>query len=248
MSQTTLRRWLRPLRATPLHPQWFVFRDEQRSRDWVKERAKGRVLDIGCADGWAQSVLKDCEYIGLDYPTTATALYGTQPDVFADGAQLPFPENTFDTVLLLEVLEHVADAERVLAEIARVLKPDATLLISMPFLYPLHDEPHDYRRYTEPGMTAALKRAGLSPLSMSPRNSGFEVAALLAAIACAENIVESLRTRRWQLLFAPVLVAAVPLINIIGWLFSFLGPGHRLASGYAAVAVKCQAVNEHSEF
>lgn len=238
MSAARLRAWLRPLRRTPFHPQWFMFRHQRRDRQWVADHARGRVLDVGCADSWARHVLSQCDYVGLDYPTTASGLYGTRPQVFADGASLPFASASFDTVLLLEVLEHVADAEQVLAEISRVLKPGGVLLTSMPFLYPLHDAPHDYRRYTAPGLTHALRQAGLQPGPVIPRNAGFEAAALLTAIACAECVIEALRKRRWRLLLAPLLILAIPLINVLGWLFALAGKGQMLASGHAVEARK----------
>lgn len=238
MSAGRLRVWLDPLGSTPLHPQWLVRRDLRRRRLWVAQRAYGRVLDIGCADGWARSLLSQCDYVGLDYPTTATGLYGTQPEIFADGASLPFVPSSFDTVLLLEVLEHVVDAERVLAEIAKVLKPGGTLMLSMPFLYPVHDAPHDYRRYTAPGLNSVLLRAGLRPCSVSPRNTGFEAVALLAGVACAQFILDATRRRRWRLLLAPFLILAIPVINILGWLLALLGEGTMLASGYTAEAEK----------
>lgn len=231
---------MRPLRGTPLHPQWFMFRDQRRDRQWVRDRAHGRVLDVGCADSWARDVLAHCDYIGLDYPTTASGLYGTRPQVFADGARLPFVAASFDTVLLLEVLEHVAEAPQVLAEISRVLKPGGVLLTSMPFLYPLHDAPHDYRRYTAPGLVHALARVGLQPGPVVVRNGGFKVVALLGAIACAEFVVEAMKGRRWRLLIAPLVLLAIPLINILGWVFALPGSGTMLASGHAVEGRKPQ--------
>ncbi|HEX5353770.1 MAG TPA: class I SAM-dependent methyltransferase [Rhodanobacteraceae bacterium] len=237
LPNSSLRRLLAPLRRTPLHPQWLVFRDEPRVRHWVRERAHGRVLDIGAADGWARRVISsDCTYVGLDYAVTATEMYHTSPDVFADGAQLPFSDESFDTVLLLEVLEHVARPADVLCEIRRVLGPDGTLLLSMPFLYPLHDAPHDYQRYTSPGLTFALAQAGLLTIEPMPRNRGFEAAALLCAIASADAIISALETRRWRLLFAPLLLLAIPVANIAGWLLSPLSGSNMLATGHAVEA------------
>lgn len=228
-----------PLRYTPLHPQWLVFRGEARNRAWVRARACGRVLDVGAADGWARLVIRpDCEYIAVDYSVTAVGLYNTRPNVFADGADLPFLEETFDTVLLLEVLEHVARPLDVLAEIRRVLKPEGRLLLSMPFLYPLHDAPHDYQRYTAPGLVHALERTGLTAGPLQPRNRGFEAAALLSAIACADAVVSAIQVRHWRLIFVPLLVLAIPFVNVLGWLLSPLSGSNMLAGGHVVEARK----------
>ncbi|MFT3789796.1 MAG: class I SAM-dependent methyltransferase [Rudaea sp.] len=234
-----MRRWLQPLRNTVLHPQWFALRDERQVRRWVKANANGRVLDIGCADEWARQVISaQCEYIGLDYPLTAQGAYGTRPDVFADGGLLPFRDGTFDTVLLLEVLEHVAEPARVLSEIERVLKSGGVLLLSMPFLYPLHDAPHDYQRYTAPGLKYAVVRAGLDCIEPLPRNTGFRTAALLLAIACADCVLSATRTRHWRLAFAPFLMVCIPIINGLGWLLGWLGDSGMIASGHSIEARK----------
>ncbi|MEO8984133.1 MAG: class I SAM-dependent methyltransferase, partial [Rhodanobacter sp.] len=202
---SALRKAMRPLRSTVLHPQWLAFREDAVQRRWVKQVASGRVLDIGSADGHMRNLLERCEYVALDYPVTAQGLYGTRPDIFADAAALPFADACMDTVLLLEVLEHVRDARGVLGEISRVLKPGGVLLLSIPFLYPLHDAPHDYRRYTAPGLEDAIRRAGLDGEPATPRTRGFQAAALLVAIACAEGVLQAWRHHRWRLLFAPPL-------------------------------------------
>lgn len=234
-----LRRLMKPLRYTPLHPQWLVFRGEARTHAWVGEQALGRVLDIGCADGWIRRALReDCEYFGLDYPVTARAIYGTRPDVFGDGAHLPFRDATFQCVTLLEVLEHVAYPDFVLREAHRVLVPGGKLLLSMPFIYPLHDAPHDYQRYTAPGLVFALRKAGFDCGVPVPRNAGFEVSAMLFAIACAGTVVSATRTRRWRLLLLPLLVPLVPCVNVLGWLLSALGPNDLMASGFRVEARK----------
>lgn len=235
----SLRRWLRPLRHTPLHPQWFAFRDEARVRRWIRDAARGRVLDIGCAGGWAEhAVSAHCHYTGLDFPTTATGLYGTRPEVFADAAHCPFADHSFDCVLLLEVLEHVAQPAAVMAEIHRVLKPGGTLLLSMPFLYPLHDAPHDYQRYTAPGLRLALTRAGFDVVDLQPRNRGFHAAGLLFCIASADAVLGALKTRRWRLLFAPLLAFTIPLANVLAWLLGPLSGSAMLAGGHSVEARK----------
>jgi SAM-dependent methyltransferase len=233
------RRLMRPLRHTIVHPQWLVFRNDAQQRTWVGDMARGLVLDVGSADGRAREWLCDCQYVSLDYPTTATQMYGTRPDIFADAGALPILDSSIDTVLLLEVLEHVGDARAVLANIARVLKPGGLLLLSVPFLYPLHDSPHDHRRYTAPGLEEALLRSGLVPASARPRNSGFEAVALLAAIACAEAALSALRSNSWRVLISPLPLIAIPIVNVLGWIGARVyGGGRMLASGHAIEARK----------
>ena len=107
------------------------------------------------------------------------------------------------------------------------------------FLYPLHDAPHDYRRYTAPGLESAIRRAGLDPASPTPRNGGCESAALLGAIACAEAALGAWRSRSWRSIFAPLALVAIPCINLTGWIGAKLyGGGRLLASGHSIEARK----------
>jgi SAM-dependent methyltransferase len=233
------RIWLQPLRHTILHPQWFVFREQRDTQQWVCKNARGLLLDIGCADGWVREVASaDCEYVGLDYPATARDIYGTRPNVYADGTRLPFFDDSFDTVVLLEVLEHVLEPQSVLAEISRVLRPHGTLLLSMPFLYPLHDAPHDYQRYTAPGLAHRLRAAGLECEEPVARVVGIRSAALLAAVACAAGVLDACNRRRWRLIFAPLFVAAIPLINVAGWVLGGIGCSSLLAAGHRVIGRK----------
>ena len=58
-------------------------------------------------------------------------------------------EESFDIVLCVNVMEHVYEFRRAFDNVHRALKPGGTALIGVPGYYPLHDEPHDYWRFTE---------------------------------------------------------------------------------------------------
>lgn len=73
-------------------------------------------------------------------------------DVAADVEQLPFPDGIFQRVECDAVLEHVRDAERAMAEIARVLAPGGYAHLVTPFCHPFHEYPRDYRRFTIDGL------------------------------------------------------------------------------------------------
>ena len=75
-----------------------------------------------------------------------------QPEIIADAHELPFEDASFNRILCTEVLEHLTDPARAIAEMHRVLKPGGLLLLTTRFVYPLHDAPHDYFRYTRFGL------------------------------------------------------------------------------------------------
>jgi SAM-dependent methyltransferase len=78
--------------------------------------------------------------------------------VVGDALDLCFAEATFDTVLCTEVLEHLPDPQRGIDEMLRVLRDGGTLLLTTRFLFPIHDAPGDYFRYTRFGLQHLLRR------------------------------------------------------------------------------------------
>lgn len=116
----------------------------------IRKYSKGQLADIGCGDvpyyhfyrdlvenniciDWANSTL---ETSFLDFETDLNL-----PLHFLDDA-------TFDTVLCTDVLEHIKNPEGLFAEITRILKPKGNLILAVPFLYWIHDNPDDYHRYS----------------------------------------------------------------------------------------------------
>lgn len=161
MNYQTLKQLLAKIRRLPLHPQWFAFRHEVQQYLDIGQQVTGRVLDIGCANQYMKTYLRaDSDYIGLDYYQTAVQWYATRPQVYGDAQQLPFLENSMDAVLLLDVLEHLPRPADCLREIARVLKPTGILVLKVPFLYPLHDVPLDFHRWTHFGLQQLVQQHG----------------------------------------------------------------------------------------
>lgn len=151
------------------------------------------VLDLGCGERPYRDLFGAARVIGLDIATE-----GASPDVLADATALPLAAACCDLVFSSQVIEHVRDPRRMVQECARVLKPGGHLVLSGPFWWPLHEEPHDYWRFTRHGMAELLRAAGLQPLAITPDTG----ALTLAAVACIEALP------RWAL-------ALVPLINLV---------------------------------
>jgi SAM-dependent methyltransferase len=152
----------RPLKGTPLHPQWLAHHFQQRSRRHLRAIRQAVVLDIGAGDSRHAELANVGNHVyRLDYPTT-NQRYAQRPEVYADACRLPLADASADVVLLLEVLEHVACTDQALAEIRRVLKPDGQLYLSVPFTYPIHDAPYDFWRFTVHGLRALFQRHGFT--------------------------------------------------------------------------------------
>ena len=93
------------------------------------------------------------------------------------GDPIPCSDARYDTVLSLNTLEHIFDAEFILNEIYRVLKKDGEFTFSVPFLYPIHGHPDDYFRPTPSWFLSACTKAGFHkveviPLSWGPFTTG----------------------------------------------------------------------------
>ena len=82
---------------------------------------------------------------------------------------------TFDTVLLTDVLEHIVRPAALVREIARVLRPCGTLVLTTRCLYRLHEQPHDYHRYTEFARRRFCDEAGLDVVSLEPHGGAPDV-------------------------------------------------------------------------
>jgi SAM-dependent methyltransferase len=78
--------------------------------------------------------------------------YYASLDVQCDAHHLPFADNSQPVILTLEMLEHCHTPQQVINECYRVLQPGGKLILSTRFVFPLHDVPHDYYRYTKYGL------------------------------------------------------------------------------------------------
>lgn len=148
-----------------LHPLHLARHALARALAEVAPLAAGRMLDIGCGRK-PYSFPAVSRHFGLDLPANSAG--GGSVDVYADAGRLPFAAATFDSVLCTEVLEHVPEPGRVLAEAARLLRPNAVLLLTTPQTWGLHEAPHDYYRYTEYRLRYLAGQAGLRVASVRP--------------------------------------------------------------------------------
>jgi len=134
----------------------------------IAPRSKGRLLDVGCGDKAYEHIFRPyvTEYIGIEHEATFSATsaetHERKPDLFYDGKRLPFEDRSIDTILSIQVLEHTPTPGALVIEMARVLKDDGIMIITAPFSFRLHEEPHDYFRYSPHGLRQLCATAGLT--------------------------------------------------------------------------------------
>lgn len=199
---------------------------------------QGLILDIGAADRWIEKYLSaTANYIALDYPATGQNMYGAKPSVFADAAQLPFKDEQFDAIVCLEVIEHVPNPQQVLNEISRTLKKGGQVWLSMPFLYPLHDAPFDFQRFTEYGLRRSATIAGLEVVRLRKSEHSIQTAGLLACLAVAGG---AYATKGWlKYLYLIPAIFIITIINLASWLLSLMWPDWlHMSHGYSILLKK----------
>ena len=133
-------------------------------------RAPQRVLDVGCGAGGTSRWLLDNghEVCSVDSSSAslehAAQLLPASSLYLSDAGGLPFPDDCFDGVLLLDVLEHTDDAAA-LGEAQRVVRPGGWILVSVPAfqrLWSFRDADAGHlRRYSRRGLEDAVRRSGL---------------------------------------------------------------------------------------
>lgn len=159
----------RHLKKTILHPRYLSNKAIVQGLTQAAPYARGIMLDIGCGYKpytklFAPYVRK---HIGTDVPVS---LHGIESiDLASSALNLPFQDQVFDTVLATEVMEHVPEPKRMLAEITRILKPDGILILSVPFHEPLHELPYDFFRYTNISLNYLMKEQGLEVIREESR-------------------------------------------------------------------------------
>lgn len=120
-------------------------------------------------------------------------------DIFGDAHQLPMKDNSFDNILCTEVLEHLHSPRIAIAAMRRVLKPGGKLILSTPFLMPLHDVPEDYYRFTPYGLRELFK--DFEDVIITPSSTTFETFHYLA-----QRIVFQTDWGIWRWLKVPYLL------------------------------------------
>ena len=137
------------------------------------------ILDVGCGTG---ALLKELDSYGAAYGIdfSEKALDFCKARSLANVrlgsiTGIPYPDDAFDLVLALDILEHVEDDLKALQEIKRVLRPGGICVLFVPafqLLWGVTDVlGQHYRRYTRPELTSKMRQEGLDIIRSSYFNT-----------------------------------------------------------------------------
>ena len=165
----------------------------------------GRLLDFGCGSKPYRSYFKVDEYIGLDTDNSGHSHKNENIDVLYDGKKIPFDDNSFDYIFSSEVLEHVFTIDEIMHELNRVLKTNGKMLITLPFVWGEHEQPHDFARYTSFGLKSILEKNGFEILEHIKTTTYMETTfQILTSYLYNSIIPKGLRTILTLTLLAPI--------------------------------------------
>ena len=203
----------------------------------LRDYARGRLLDLGCGKApflsYYTTYVDEITLVDWGNSMHKNTLLDCEADL---NEPLEFASETYDTVVLSDVLEHIAEPQALLSEVSRILKSGSgVLLLNVPFLYQIHEEPHDFHRYTCFSLQRMCAIADLDVVNISSLGGAPEV------------LIDILSKLFQQVPIVGRSFAAV-LQSIGAWLTKF-GPGHfassrtsdRFPLGYSLVAVKRRA-------
>lgn len=154
---------------------WLIYDISDKWLESYSKYYKGTLVDLGCGEAphknyFLQYVNK---YIGVDWTNT---LHNSKADIISDLNKKIEIENDFaDTIISLSVMEHLCEPQIFLNESYRILKKDGTIILGVPWMWWIHEAPHDYFRYTPYGLKYMFEKAGYKDIQIQPTTGFFSM-------------------------------------------------------------------------
>jgi SAM-dependent methyltransferase len=213
---------------------WLIFRlINPMIRTRLKKYANGRLLDIGCGEKPYHEMTAPyvVEHVGIDHE--GTSHNKEKVDIFGTAYNIPVDPDTFDTILCTDVLEHLEEPQKALAEAYRVLKSGGYAIYTVPFFWHLHEEPRDFYRYTKYGLKYIFEANGFEVVECKALTGFFVMVA-------QETSYYLLRFRRGGAInpFWWIVPPLNVIIQAVAYLLNFIDRSESFSMEYLVVARK----------
>lgn len=170
---------------------------------------KGELLDVGCGKmPYRSYVLSNSsvkKYVGIDLANALSYDKEIKPDIIWDGTSMPIDDETYDCSIATEVLEHVFSPLSLLKEIHRVLKKEGLFFFTVPFLWPLHEVPHDAYRYTPWALEKILKQVGFENIQIHALGGWHASLAQMLGLWVCRSDISSYKKKILSILLKPII-------------------------------------------
>ena len=154
---------------------WLIYNISDKWLESYSKYYKGTLVDLGCGEAPHKNYFLQYvdKYIGVDWTNT---LHNSKADIISDLNKKIEIENDFaDTIISLSVMEHLCEPQIFLNESYRILKKDGTIILGVPWMWWIHEAPHDYFRYTPYGLKYMFEKAGYKDIQVQPTTGFFSM-------------------------------------------------------------------------
>lgn len=183
----------KPTKFEPSNGEWRVTRDRRELmpssrfsanlvlrafQEAFRNYARGHLADFGCGKVPFYGLYRDLvdEVTCIDWPGSLHE--SAHIDIFADLNQhTTIADDAFDTIISSSVLEHIWRHDVFWDEMVRTIRPGGHIILNVPFIYALHEEPHDYFRWTKHALARACEERHLTIVHLAPYGGGPDVLA-----------------------------------------------------------------------
>ncbi len=194
------------------NPFWMCRRELALMLRQLAPRLRGVVLDFGSGSQPYRPLLQNCtDYVSLEYDTPQNRERKVAT-IFYDGKKIPSDDSSFDGLLSTQTLEHVPNPEVIAGEWARVLKPGGMLLITMPFMWPEHEMPYDFQRYSSGGLKLLLEKSGFEIVEQYRLLSDCRAPAQLFLAWVFDSILVRCRSKILRFALTPVFCMPIAIL------------------------------------
>ena len=197
------------------HPYYLSRSSLHKYISWHAAFLNSPLLDVGCGSMPYRDLFPQIiDYHGLeinqrhsDFQDYATFWY--------DGGVIPLSNSTYQSVLCSQVLEHSEDPALTLSEINRILVVGGRLILTMPFIWPEHEKPFDFQRFTSFGIKSHLNKAGFTIIEINKSCIGV-VCLLQLHIEFLESLIRVSAPKHFHNTLRNMLRPYYLIVNLLG--------------------------------
>jgi SAM-dependent methyltransferase len=191
----------------------------------AQKYANGKLIDIGCGMKPYEKIFTPyiCSYFGVDFAATVESNYGsfTKADLFADCTDTKLEAESFDTLLSTQVMEHIYDTKKYIAECFRLLKNGGTGIFTIPQTWQCHAEPYDFYRFTKHSLERLFLEQGFKILELRPLEGAYAAIIQTKIVSVyfrkRKHIISKLLREFFRFVILPVLNLKALLLDKMFW-------------------------------